>query len=137
VWGRPNRPPPKWGAAVNEPLPNPVAVPSLDQLHADPRVLEQTPLGVLLDLQRQLGHLGVEVAAAITRQIAHAGGPRRPEAEPAEDWISLDEAAAICRRSRAWLLRLHPRPAWLKALGRKSFVVNRRTFQRWLDSRPS
>jgi hypothetical protein len=122
---------------VNEPLSHPVAVPSLDQLHANPRLLEQAPLGVLLDLQRQLGHLGVEVAAAISRQIAHPGGLRRPDTEPADDWISLDEAAAISRRPRAWLLRLQPRPAWLKALGRKSFVVNRRTFQRWLDSRPS
>lgn len=122
---------------MGEPAVRPLAaVPGLCELAADPALLERLALDALLDLQRQLGHLSVDVGAAVTRQMARRA-PGRPDAEPADDWISLDEAAALVSRPRSWLLRRHPRPAWLKRLGRKTFVVSRRALDRWLDSRPS
>lgn len=54
-------------------------VPALDAIRADPSLLDRLGLDVLLDLQRQHGHLGVDLSAAIARKVTPA------HAEPALD----------------------------------------------------
>src|SRR5262245_40644558 len=98
-----------------------------------PVLADALPRTVLVDLYRQVAPLEAHLRAALA---ASDPAPRQP-AEPVEDWITLEEAAVICGRPRNWLLRRQPRPAWIKRLGRKTFVVSRPGLRRWLDSRPS
>jgi hypothetical protein len=121
---------------VSEPAPFATAVPTLAEIQADLCLLDHLPVGVLITLRRQARYLEADLSAAVERRMAQSGR-QCADAEPSDDWISLDEAADLVRRPRSWLLRRHPRPAWLKRLGRKTFVVSRLGLQRWLDSRPS
>ncbi len=118
------------GTAAPRPL---TAVPTIADLLTTPMLAGTLPRAVLTHLYRQVAPLEAHIRAAL------AGG-EATQAESivvATDWISLDEAAALVGRSRSWLLRRHPRPAWLRRLSRKTFRVNRLALLRWLDSRPS
>ncbi len=113
--------------------PRPLApVPSLDEIAREPAKAAALPAETARALFGQVVLVQAALLPQLLRPDAGADGP-----EPPEDWISLDAAAALVGRPRSWLLRRHPRPAWVKRLGRKTFVVNRRALQRWLDSRPS
>jgi hypothetical protein len=110
----------------------PALVPTLDEIVREPA----RAAALAAETVRALfGQAAIAQATLLPRLLLNDSGPAIPE-KP-EDWISLEEAAALVGRPRSWLLRRHPRPAWLKRLGRKTFVVNRRGLERWLDSRPS
>jgi hypothetical protein len=108
-------------------------VPTIGDLLKAPQLANTLPRAVLADLYRQVAPLEAHIRAALAGRETALPEPM----DSAEDWISLDEAAALVRRPRGWLLRRHPRPVWLKQVGRKTFVVSHRGFMRWLDSRPS
>ena len=109
------------------------AVPTLDEIAREPAKAATLPADTARALYGQL----VLVQAALLPQLLCTD--RNPVAapEPPEDWISLDDAAALVGRPRSWLLRRQPRPAWLKRLSGKVFVVNRAGLLRWLSNRPS
>jgi hypothetical protein len=71
------------------------AVPSLMQVVQNPGLLEGLPLDVLVDLQRQLGHVGVDLAGAIARSQAR---PATGTTEP-EHVVLIDEAARMLATS--------------------------------------
>jgi hypothetical protein len=87
------------------------AVPTLAQVVQDPARLERLPLTALLELQRQLGHLSVDVNAAITRRMAlHT----TPSGVPPERVMLIEEAAARLGMTKDYLYR-----NWLKLGGYK------------------
>ena len=53
-------------------------VPTLDQLVRNPQLLDGVPLATLIDLDAQVGHLGIALRAQITRQNGHPDRPPRP-----------------------------------------------------------
>jgi hypothetical protein len=118
---------------VSEQLHRPALLASLDDLARDPTRAATLPSHAVRALFGQV----ILVQAALLPQLMRQddGGPAA--AEPTEDWISLEVAADMLGRPRSWILRRRPRPAWLKRLGRKTFVVNRRGLERWLESRPA
>jgi len=114
---------------------DPAPVPSLDALADQPEAFDALPpatQAALLERAEVLAaRLRVKLLAAKTS--AAPATPKRPE----EGMISLDAAAALVGRPRSWLLRRQPRPAWLKRVSGKTFVVDRAGLLRWLSSRPS
>lgn len=110
-----------------------VSVPGLDDLARDPSQAAALPS----EAARALFGQAVLVQAALLPHVWRQDSLPAAQRPANEDWIPLDEAAALVRRPKSWLLRRSPRPAWLKQLGRKTFVVNRPGLLRWFDSRPS
>jgi hypothetical protein len=61
---------------VSEPAARPslVRVPTLADVQADPDVLNRLPVGVLVDLRRQVQHLTADLDAAISHHVAQTPG---------------------------------------------------------------
>jgi hypothetical protein len=79
-----------------------VAVPSVADVHADRALLDQVPAMVLVELRRQIAHLGADVDAALARHLAR---PERPVHNDAADrLLTPEEAAAKYGVTKRWLL---------------------------------
>jgi hypothetical protein len=88
------------GQEARQPVPL-AAVPTLADVARDPARLATLPLDVLIDLQRQVGHLSADVGAAITRQMARPhGGAVAPVRA-----VRIDEAAKVLAMSEDFLYR--------------------------------
>lgn len=85
--------------------PRPLApLPSLDQLAHNPARLERLSLEALIALRRQIGHLEVEVDAAIT--LRGAQQPRTPSPDEEDRYLSMQEVATRTGLSLSYLYEL-------------------------------
>lgn len=79
----------------------PHVVPTLDEVRCDPTVLDGLSVEALVDLQRQVGHISVDITAAIARLSV-----RSPDVPPAheDNWLTPEEAAEKFKVTKRWLL---------------------------------
>ena len=80
------------------------AVPSLDELVRDPSRLEQLSVEALVALHRRIGHLGVEVDAALALRRAQPSSP--PSITENDHYLSMQEVSTRTRLSLSYLYEL-------------------------------
>src|SRR5262245_44472488 len=76
--------------------------PMLDEVRRDPAILDGLPLDVLIELERQVGHVGVDVQAAIGRQTADRGVISATDPDRA---VRIEEAGTLLGMSKDYLYR--------------------------------
>ncbi|HKN13983.1 MAG TPA: helix-turn-helix domain-containing protein [Candidatus Binatus sp.] len=107
------------------------AIPTLDELAADPKRATGLPRAALSALLRR---------SAVAQSVLVAElecAQDQPAAEPAkqDEWIKVDEAAAILRHGRQWIYRNAKHLPFVKRISRKSLLCSRNGILRWLERR--
>src|SRR5581483_4979322 len=97
-------------------------VPSLDELARDPQKAANLPPGVAAAMLVQAAAVQSVLAARIAS--AETAAPAPAPADPADEMLTPDEAAAILRRSRRWLYRNADRLPFVKRLSPKSILCS-------------
>jgi predicted DNA-binding transcriptional regulator AlpA len=118
---------------MSEPAPRLAAVPSLAQLVEAPALLQGLPLDVLLELQRQVGHVAVDLAAAIARSQAQPA--ITPTQAGPERLLTPTEAAARLGTTVQWMYRHAGSLPFTRRLSRKVLRFSEAGLQRWQASR--
>lgn len=106
------------------------AIPTLDELGADPTRAAGLPRAALAALLRR----SAVVQSVLVAELECAQD--QPTVEPAKDeWIKVDEAAAILRHGRQWIYRNAKHLPFVKRISRKSLLCSRNGIIRWLERR--
>lgn len=107
-----------------------IAVPSLDEVAADPRRLA----GLAPDTIKMLLMRSTVVQSALAAALLSSD--RIPAQATEEDrMLTPDEAAQILRRSRLWIYRNSKRLPFVKRISRKSLLCSEAEVKRWLATR--
>lgn len=65
---------------------------------------------------------------------ARSATPELPTQEPADDTsLTIEEAAALLRRSTKWVYRHRARLPFVKKIGARSYVCSKSALLRWRD----
>jgi hypothetical protein len=110
-------------------------VPSLDELARDPAKAANLPPGVAAALLVRAAAVQSVLAARIAS--AEVAAPAPAPAAPADEMLTIDEAAALLRRSRRWLYRNADRLPFVKRVSRKSLLCSKARLMRWLAIQPA
>ena len=110
--------------------PEPIAIPSLDEIAHDPKRASGLSKAALSGLLRRC-------AVAQSVLVAQLESADEPVAEsPSQDeWIKVDEAAAILQHGRQWIYRNAKRLPFVKRISRKSLLCSRNGIAQWLERR--
>jgi hypothetical protein len=111
----------------------PLPVPTLDGVHRDPTILAGLPLAVLVELERQAAHVGVDVRAVIARHLARTHEAPNPSCE--DDLLSLEDAARRLGVAVPWLRRRAKTLPFTRKLSHKIVRFSARGLDRWQATR--
>ncbi len=108
--------------------------PTLDMIVADPLAAAELPRETVTEL---LGLVAAAQSVLVARLLAAsepANGARAVAAEPDDDWITPDEAAALLRRSPRWVWRNKKNLPWVRRPGNRGRILcSRSGLMKWLE----
>jgi hypothetical protein len=116
------------GGSTTDGAPPVIRVPTLDAIAADRGRLPGLPLGLLIDLRRQLDYLRADVKAEISRRLIPSDAH-----EPADDdaLLTPQQAAERLALPVTWLYRHSRTLPFARRLSRKKLRFDRRGLERW------
>ncbi len=120
-------------SAERSPLLALASVPSLNDLLADPTLLDVQPVSVLLGLRRQLRYLDADLDAAISRRTVQDGQERR-KAQP-DRLLTAKEAAEIAGVKPSWFIRHGHKLPFTRKLSHKVVRYSEAGLHKWLATR--
>src|SRR5262245_38444906 len=107
--------------------------PSLSDLQRDPMLLKTLPMAIILELRRQIGHLAVDLDAALDQLKARSTNEgMRPDIRP-DRLLTPETAAARFGVTKRWLLSHANEIAGVRRLSRKTIRFSERRLARFLD----
>jgi predicted DNA-binding transcriptional regulator AlpA len=112
------------------------SVPSLDDIARDPGCAGGLPPRTLAALQSRAAVVQAALAAeALAAAIEPGAQPATAAQEESAKMLTVDEAAAMLRRSRQWIYRQAPHLPFVKRISRKSLLCSEAGIKRWLATR--
>jgi hypothetical protein len=110
----------------------PVGIPELDHIAVDPRCLVGLSKRAITALLLRTA----VVQSALTAALAAEDSREQPASTALEDdrMLTIDEAAAVLRKSRQWFYR-HESLPFIKRISRKSLLCSEVGMKRWLALR--
>jgi hypothetical protein len=108
----------------------PTAIPSLDQIAANPASAAGLPVETILGLLAK--HSAAGSALTVALLLSKPGGPQMSEPDSDDEMLEPDAAAALLHKSRQWLFRNKRKLSFVRVLSRKSILCSKKGLLRWL-----
>jgi len=108
----------------------------LAEVQQDPTILSGLPLPVIVDLRRQISHLGAEVDAVLYQTMTEARTPDLRAEADSDRLLTPDAAAARFGVTKRWLLEHADEIPGVRRLSRKIVRFSERRLARFIDRSP-